>query len=238
MAGWFWAWAFGSSISLSIVWDRSRRSMKERLQLLVRLKGLNRGKTIYDGDSGGWGEDEVRVLHRYIFLHAGEGELRDGSIDLFELHGENKSCGINAKGEGFDALAHAFGDAGDLIAAADRLDGDLVEFFFQLGVAEEEAKRGAEVVELFGGDALCLGVSGGVEPAAFPVQNEYFTGWGVVAPAHTAGLFEQQGSGFGAVHAHAGVALGVVGLEGRKVVVVVVDALQQRVVALRDEGGT
>ncbi len=48
---------------------------------------------------------------------------------------------------------------------------------------------------------------------------------GVVGPAHASGLAEGERAGFGAVEAHALVALGVAGLEGCEVVVVVVYAL-------------
>ena len=93
-------------------------------------------------------------------------------------------------------------------------------------MAEEEAERGAEVVELFGGDALGLGVAGGVEPGELAVEDEELAGGLIVDPAHAAGLFEEEGAGFGAVHAHAGVVLGVAGAEAGEVVVVVVDLME------------
>ena len=57
-----------------------------------------------------------------------------------------------------------------------RRGGELVEFLGELGVAEEEAERGAEVVELLGGGAGDLGVAGSVEPAEVAVEDEDFAG--------------------------------------------------------------
>ena len=77
------------------------------------------------------------------------------------------------------------------------------------------------------GAARGLGVAGGVEPGVLAVEDEELAGGGVVAPAHEAGLFQEEGAGLGAVEAHAGVVLGVVGAEGVEVVVVVVDAVEE-----------
>ena len=67
-----------------------------------------------------------------------------------------------------------------------------------------------------------LGVAGGVEPGVLAVEDEDLAGGLGVAPAHAAGLLEEEGALFGAVHAHAGVVLLVVGGEAGQVVVVVV----------------
>jgi len=77
-----------------------------------------------------------------------------------------------------------------------------------------------------------LGVAGGVEPAVVAVEDEDFAGRLVVTPAHEAGLPEQEGAGFGAVEAHAGVVLGVAGAEGAEVVVVVVNPADEDGVGL------
>ena len=134
-------------------------------------------------------------------------------------------------------MRHAFGDAGEGVQGwrgsgdVGEFGGDdgaageseVVEFFGELGVAEEKAEGGAEVVELFGGDAGGLRVAGGVEGGVLAVEEEELAVGGVVGPAHAAGFAEGEGAGFGAVEAEALVALGVVGLEGGEVVVVVVD---------------
>ena len=138
-------------------------------------------------------------------------------------------AGSDDEGEETDALGHALGDAGDGEVGASWGDGEGVEFLGELGVAEQEPEGRAEVVELLGGSAGDLRVAGGEEPGELAVEDEELAGGRVVAPAHTAGLLEQEGAGLGAVEAHAGVVLGVAGAEGGEVVVVVVDAV--------DEGG-
>src|ERR1035441_8735841 len=65
------------------------------------------------------------------------------------------------------------------------------------------------VVELVGGRAHARGVAGGVEPAVVAVEDEDLAGRLVVTPAHEAGFPEQEGPGFSAVKAHAGVVLRV-----------------------------
>ena len=85
------------------------------------------------------------------------------------------------------------------------------------------------------GMRCACGVAGGIEPGKFAVEDEDLAGWlvwmpgRIVDPAHAAGFFEQEGAGFGALHAHAGVMLGVAGAEGVEMVVVVVDFM--------DDGG-
>ena len=109
------------------------------------------------------------------------------------------------------------------LAAGDH--GEVVDFFFELGVAEEEAERRTEIVELLGCDALDLRVAFGVEPGVFAVEEKELAGWIGVVPAHAAGLEEEEGSAFGADAAEAFVGFGELGFEGMEVVVVVVDAL-------------
>ena len=90
--------------------------------------------------------------------------------------------------------------------------GEVVELFGELGVAEQEAKRGAEVVELFGGDALGLGVAGGVEPGEFAVEDEDLAvRAGRRVQRMRPGFLSRSVPDFGALHAHAGVTLGVAG---------------------------
>ena len=79
----------------------------------------------------------------------------------------------------------------------------MVDLLFKLGVAEKKAQRGAEIVELFGGDALHLGVAAGVEPGEFAIEEEELAGGCGVVPAHAAGLEEQEGSALGARMAEA-----------------------------------
>ena len=137
---------------------------------------LNGWEGVYCGDSGGWGEDEVGGFDGDVFFHVGEAELGGGAVGLFELHALNGSGGGDDEGEETDALGHSFGDAGDFEVWAFGGGGEGVEFFGQLGVAEEEAERGAEVVELLGGGAGDLGVAGGVEPGVFAVKDEELAG--------------------------------------------------------------
>ena len=128
-----------------------------------------------------------------------------------------------------DALGHVFRHACDAKVRAVGRGGDLVEFLAELSVAEQKAQGGTQVVELLGRRARDLRIAGGVEPGEAAVQDEELAGRRVVAPAHEAGFFEGEGSALGAVHAHAGVALGVARAQGAQVVVVVVHAA--------DEGG-
>src|ERR1700676_646253 len=184
---------------------------------------LNGCEAVDDGYSRRDGEDEVAVLGGDVLLHVGEGELGDCSVDLFEAHLLDRSGGGHDEGEQLEALLEAFGYAGDAVAGRVGGDVDLVKLFGELSVAEEEAQRGAEVVEFFGRDALGLGVAGCVEPGELAVQDEDLSGGLGVAPLHAAGLAEEEGAFLVAVHPHAGVVLAVVGTEAGEVVVVVVD---------------
>src|ERR1017187_8092995 len=190
---------------------------------------LDGGFAVDDGDVRRWREGEVGGGDRKVLLDSREGELGDGAVDLFDLHAFNNAGRRDHQGEQADALGHAFGHAGDGEVGAAGSGGNPVELLGELGAAEQEAEGRAEVVELAGGRAHDLGVAGGVEPAVVAVEDEDFAGRLVVAPAHEAGFPEQEGAGFGAVKAHAGVVLGVAGAEGAEVVVVVVDPA--------DEGG-
>ncbi len=197
---------------------------------------LDGGDAFDDGDAVWGGEEEVAVFDGGVFLHVGEGELGDCAVDLFEPHLLDGAGGGYDQGKELEPLGHAFGDAGDAESGGVGGDGDVFELFGELGVAEEEAEGGAEVVELFGGDALGLGVAGGVEPGELAVEDEDLSDGLGIAPTHAAGLLEDEGSLFGAVHAHAGVALTVVGAEAGEVVVVVVDFAEDGGVALRIQG--
>ena len=106
----------------------------------------------------------------------------------------------------------------------------MVELSGELGMAEQETQRGAQVVELFWRQALGLSVAGGVEGGVFAVEQEEFAGGRVVGPAHAAGLAQGEGAGFAAVYsrsAHTLVALGVAGAEGLQMVVVRVDGVRE-----------
>ena len=102
---------------------------------------------------------------------------------------------------------------------------EVVDFLFKLGVAEKKAQGGTEIVELFGADALHLGVALGVEPGKLAVEEEELAGGLVVVPAHAAGLEEQEGSALGSGAAEAFVIFDELGFEGMEQVVVAIDAL-------------
>jgi hypothetical protein len=106
-------------------------------------------------------------------------------------------------------------------------DGEIAEFLLELGMAQEEAQGAAEVVKLFGGDSLHLVIARGIEPSELAVEDEELTGGLVVTPAHTAGLLEQEGAGFGAVESHPQISLGIAGTEGGEAVVVIVDLAEK-----------
>ena len=78
--------------------------------------------------------------------------------------------------------------------------GDVVEFFFKFGMAEEKAEGRPEVVQLFGLDALDLRIALGVEPCVFAVEEEELAGGRGVVPAHAAGLLKEKGAALGAVN--------------------------------------
>jgi hypothetical protein len=90
-------------------------------------------------------------------------------------------------------------------------------------VAKEEAEGGAEVVELRSGDALDLGVAGGIKPGVFAIEDEEFSGCGGVLPAHFAGLLEQECAGFIAGHAEAVELLAEAGAKAVEQVVMGID---------------
>jgi len=132
------------------------------------------------------------------------------------------SGGGDIESKNLNALLHADGYAGDVDAVGVLGNGEAAQLLLELGVAKEEAQGAAEVVELFGRDTLHLVVARGKEPGILAIQDEEFPGGLVVAPTHTAGFFEEESPGFGAIESHACVALGVVGTERGETVVVVV----------------
>ena len=88
-----------------------------------------------------------------------------------------------------DAILLALGLAGEReVAVGGGSEAEVVDFFFELGVAEEKAQRRAQVVELLGGDALHLRVALGVEPGIFAVEQEELAGGGAVVPLMRPGL--------------------------------------------------
>ena len=111
------------------------------------------GRGLLDGDAGGWGEGEVGGVDGDVLLHVGEGELGDGSGGLFEAHGWMAPVEVTTRVSSLTRWAMPLGmpvmrEAG----AAAGVTVMLFELFGELGVAEEEAERGAQVVELFGGE--------------------------------------------------------------------------------------
>ena len=96
----------------------------------------------------------------------------------------------------------------------------------ELCVAEKEAQGGAEIVHLFGGEALDLGVSRREGPGVFAVEEEELAGGFGVGPAHAAGLAEEQGAGLGFVQTKAGVGFGEAGAERAETVVVSVNGFE------------
>jgi len=69
-----------------------------------------------------------------------------------------------------NAIFLIVGYAGQVeVATWCRRYGKVIDLFLELGVAEKEAERRAEVVQLFGFDALNLRIALGVEPGVLPV---------------------------------------------------------------------
>ena len=137
------------------------------------LNGRLRGD---DGNSGGWGEDEVGGGQRNVFFEAGEGELGGGAVGLFQLQARDGAGGSDDEGEQMDALGHVFRHACDAKVRAVGRGGDLVEFLAELSVAEQKAQGGTQVVELLGRRARDLRIAGGVEPGEAAVQDEELAG--------------------------------------------------------------
>ncbi len=93
-------------------------------------------------------------------------------------------------------------------------------------MAKEKAKGGTEVVDLFSGEALGLGISGGEGPGVLAVEDEGLAPGDGVRPAHTTGFAEEEDPGLGSVQTHAVVGLGEGGTEGAEVIVVCVDGAE------------
>jgi hypothetical protein len=188
--------------------------------LLYRREGVDHG------NSGGLDEVEGGGRDGDIALFAGEGEAGIGAVSFLDVDGGDGAFGGHREGEALDPLFLTVRDSGEREGA---VGGgrcrEVIDFFFKLSVAEKEAQRGAEIVELFGGDALHLRVTGRVEPGEFAVEQEELAGRMGVVPAHAARFEEQEGSVLEAGATEAFVVLGELGFEGVELVVMAIDAL-------------
>ena len=141
------------------------------------------GRALTTGTPGGGVKRKVVGGDGGVGLLGGEGEAGERAVGLFDFDGGDGAVGGDGEGEAADAVLLALGLAGEgELAVGGGGELEAVELFFELGVAEEEAQRGAEVVELFGGDALDLGVAAGVEPGVFAVEQEELAGGGECNP--------------------------------------------------------
>ncbi len=97
-----------------------------------------------------------------------------------------------------DALLLSFGLAREVEAAVRRGGrGQVVHLLFELGVAEQKAQRRAQIVQLFGGDALHLRVAARVEPGELAIEQKQLAGGRTVIPLHAAWLQQQQRAALG-----------------------------------------
>ncbi len=118
------------------------------------MRCLKRRRGFDDGDAGGWGKGEVSFGGGDVFVDGSKGEGGGGAVDLFDAHVLDLSGGVDCEGQGVESLLHPFRCAGEGVEGglvADQGEGEVVEFFGEFGVAEQEAERGAEVVELLFG---------------------------------------------------------------------------------------
>ena len=195
---------------------------------LVRVgrSGLDGGEGVYHGNSRGRSELKGCRGDWGVGLFAGEGEVGFGAVGFLDIDGSDDAVGGHGEGETLDALFLAVRDAGKCKGAVSgRCRGEVIDLFLKLGMAEEEAERRAEIVELLGTHALDLRVTPGVEPGVFAVEKEELAGGAGVVPAHAAGLEEQERTAFNARAAHSFVVFGELGFEGVELVVVMIDAL-------------
>ncbi len=101
-----------------------------------------------------------------------------------------------------------------------------VEFLLQLRVAQQKAQRRTQIVQLRGGHTLHLGISGGIEPGIFAIEQKNLA-WRIgIAPVHLARLAQQQSPALFAIDAHSMKALGEGGAQRMEAVVVLIDALR------------
>ena len=197
------------------------------LRVVATDSQLHGRKAVDDRDAGGGYEVECAVGDGGVGLLAGEGEAGEGAIGFFNLDGGDGAGG----GDGEPDLAHsfllAFGRAGEEeVAVGSGGEAEIGQFLFKLSVAEEEAERGAQIVELFGEDALDLIRSGRVGPGVFAVEEEDFAGRRRIIPAHAAGFEQEQRAALGSVDAEALIGLREAGAEGMELIVVGVDEVR------------
>src|SRR4051812_26571517 len=101
-------------------------------------------------------------------------ELGDGAANLFNDDALDLALRIDLKQDAGDAVSHVFGNASQNDVAS-RLgsdcvgDGEMLEFFFQSGLAEEIAKRRAEIVKILHCGLACLMFGGNVEKSGLAV---------------------------------------------------------------------
>ena len=124
--------------------------------------GLDRRQGIDDRYAVGREEDEVGLACGHVLDELGEGELRDGAIDLFELHVLDRSGRCDIESEAVDALLHALRDTGDVNTVGILGHGQVDQLLFQLGMAQQEAQRAAKIVELLWRGRAAPGQSPGV----------------------------------------------------------------------------
>ena len=104
--------------------------------------GLDGGEGVYYGDSGGWCEVEVCRGDLGIGLFADEGEAGFGAVGFLDLDGRDGTVGGHGEGKALHALFLSVRNAekGKGAVGGGR-HGQVIDFFFKLGVAEEEAQR-------------------------------------------------------------------------------------------------
>ena len=114
---------------------------------------------------------------RRIGLLAGEGEAGQRAVGLFNLNAGDGSVGGHGKREPRDALLLPFGLAGERERPfGRRRQRQVAQLLFQFRVAEQKAQGRAQIVQLFGRDALDLRVAAGVEPGILAVEQEELAG--------------------------------------------------------------
>jgi len=179
-------------------------------------------------------EDEVRILCRNVLFQGTEAELGDGAILLLDLQAHDRAgLGYNRDRERLYTVLHALWHSSEYGAVAGGGHAEVVELFFEVGVAQKKSQWAAHVVQLLGRNLLGLGVAWRVEVGVLSIQNEQLAFGSGVAPAHLARFPQQQGAAFGPVHPHTGISLGVLRFQRTKPVVVVIHAFSDVMQRLR-----
>ena len=126
---------------------------------------LYRGQCVHHGHALGRDKAKRFGRHRSVGLFAGECEMRQGAVGLFDLYRGDRAFRGNRQVEAADAFFLASRDTGKpVLTDCGGRDCELINLFLKLRMAQEKSQRRAQVVEFLGRDALHLRIALGIEP--------------------------------------------------------------------------